>query len=428
MNFLASYPFFFDGPEYVALSRLPIAEALMQAHPLAHPTSMGLWRLAYLWLGESVLALSLVSLLFWVGGTMMASRWVRRERRLLFYGVCLLLPLPWLVMTNVGVDAVSAGIFAIGMGVLAGRKGWVKVIGATILFGLAILNYLGMSIWLVIPAGMIWGEAKLARRQKLAMIATLSLSGVMGLGGLMALGVWKGVVGMGSVGILRAIYHAGHAFVANYTWVSVLVVAYCGVNWAYKKRWSELGLMMGIGLVYVISLLPWHSGPYGRLGVLVVFPLAWLYTRLPKAIGILALLLIIPSWSSVWGAYQTTPLPILQQRLLSESSCDNKQLILSEIQRPQLSAVYPTAWYVGSANWEEVAAGIAIVLEEGEQICISRQAIDFPYRQYEGQLPYPLSGREESKGFLSLGLEKEKLEVVGEDAEHPELTIYTFSR
>lgn len=428
MNWLANYPFFFDGPEYVALSRLPVTEALMQAHPLAHPVSIWLSRLAYLGLGESVAAQSLVSWLFWVGGTIIISRWVERERRLLFWAVCWLLPLPWLVMTNVGVDAVSTGLFAAGVGILVGRKSWMKMVVATTLLGLSVLNYLGMLVWLVIPAGMIVVEAGLTGRQKLIRMATLSLSGVMGLGGLVALGVWKGVVGVGSVSVLRAIYHAGVAFVVNYTWVSALVVVGSGGYWVYKRSWRELGILIGVGAIYVVSMLPWHSGPYGRLGIMVVYLLAWLYTRLPKTVGVLALLLVIPNWWSVWSAYQTTPLPILEQRLLNQAGCENKQVILSEIQRPQLANNYPAAWYVGPNNWEEVGRKIETKKEEGGGWCISQQALDFPYRQFEGQLPYPLSGSKKKEGFLSLAISNEKLEVVSKEDKHPELTIYTISR
>lgn len=428
MSLLANYPFFFDGPEYVALSRLPIKDALMQAHPLAHPVSIWLWRLTYSTLGESVAILSLVSLLFWTVGTLTASRWIKPERRLLFCGVCWLLPLPWLVMTNVGVDAVSAGLFAAGMGVLAGKKSWAKVVVATILFGLSIFNYLGMMVWLPIPVATVWFDQKLPWRSRLGMVGSVVTSVIIGIGALLAMGLWTKGVGVGLASIPIALYHAGVAFVANYTWVSMVIVLGFGMRWIRTRDWAKLTIAAGISSIFIISLLPWHSGPYGRLGIMGVYPLAWLYTRLPKMVGVLALLLVIPNWWGVWRAYQVTPLPILQQRLLTKSSCDDQQIILSEIQRPQLSGIYPAAWYVGPANWEEVARKIETKKEEGNGWCISQQALDFPYRQFEGQLPYPLSGSEEKRGFLSGALEKEKLAVVGEEPQHPELTIYTISR
>lgn len=428
MNWLANYPFFFDGPEYVALSRLPVAEALIQAHPLAHPVSILLWRLAYLWLGESVAALSLVSLLFWVSGTVMAVSCVERGKRWVMYAICFLLPLPWLVMTNVGVDSVSTSLFVAGVVIIWRERGWLRVGGATTLFGLSILNYLGMMVWLAIPVIIIWFDHKLSRRSRLGMAGGIMMSVMIGIGALLAMGLWTKGVGVGLASIPVAIYHAGVAFVANYTWVSVWVMVGFGISWVRGREWKKLLIMLGIGCLYTISLLPWHSGPYGRLGIMVVYPLAWLYTRLPRMVGVLALLLVIPNWWYICLAYQTTPLPILEQRLLRQAECENKQIILSEIQRPQLANIYSAAWYVGPSNWEEVVKKIDTKKEGGDGWCISQQALDFPYRQFEGQLPYPLSGSKEKRGFLSLSLEKKKLEVVGEDVEHPELTIYTISR
>ena len=105
------------------------------------------------------------------------------------------------------------------------------------------------------------------------------------------------------------------------------------------------------------------------------------------------------------------------------SDCEGKQLILSEIQRPQLAKEYPAAWYVGPNNWEEIGRRV----EGGEVECMSRQALDYPYRQYEGQLPYPLSGREGKRGFLTATIKAEGLQVAAEKPQHPELTLYSYT-
>lgn len=424
MNFLASYPFFFDGPEYVLLSRLPIWEALQLAHPLPHPISMWLWRISYLVFGSSVTALSLVSGVFWVMGAMLAARCVAKNRRFMVYIVCLLLPLPWLVMTNVLVDAVSTSLFLGGVVLLWRRRNWTRVVGATILFSLSILNYLGMAIWLAIPMAIIELESKLRWKKRIAMMVVVLTSAGMGLGGLIMMGLWTTNIGVGQIDVTVALYHAGVAFVANYTWISVVVVFGFGITWIMRREWGKLGWMVGIGLIYVISLWPWHSGPYGRLGVFIIYPLTLLYTRLPKWTLILVIALILPSWLRVARSYQGVPLPVIQQELIDSSICRDKQLVFSEIQRPQLSLIYPSAWYAGPANWEDVV----VKINNGENICISQQALDYPYVQFEGQLPYPLSGRGGRRGFLSIALQEERVELVKTDPIHPELTIYQISR
>jgi hypothetical protein len=217
-------------------------------------------------------------------------------------------------------------------------------------------------------------------------------------------------------------YHAGIAFVANYTWVSALVVLSFGISWLRGEGVTKL-LIMGVIGVYIVSLIPWHSGPYGRLGLFVIYPLAYLYTRLSRWTLVVAIALVLPSLFHIVSAYRDTPLPIIQQNLVESSTCRDKQLIFSEIQRPQLSPIYPEAWYVGPANWEEVV----VKINHGRNMCISQQAIDYPYRQFEGQLPYPLSGRRESKGFLYETLREAKMEVVSADPRHSELTLYLVS-
>ena len=250
------------------------------------------------------------------------------------------------------------------------------------------------------------------------------MSVIMGIGALLAMGLWTNRVGVGLSSMPVAIYHAGVAFMANYTWVSALLVVGFGISWAREGAWKKLIIMGGIVCIYVISLLPWHSGPYGRLGIFMVYPLAYLYARLPRWIVITLIILTLPSWFRVVRAYQETPLPIRQQEMVEESWCRDKQLVFSEIQRPQLSIIYSSAWYAGPSNWEEVAGKI----KEGENICISQQALDYPYFQFEGQLPYPLSGKEGSKGFLLTALQSEKLELEKTDLKHPGLTIYRISR
>jgi len=424
MSLLANYPFFFDGSEYVALSRLPILESLRLAHPIAHPISMMLWRLAYLGLGSSITGLSLVSVIFWIMGMVLVARCVEKDRRVWVYVVCLFLPLPWLLMTNVLVDAVSTALFIGGVALLWRRRDWIRIMGATTLFGISILNYLGMAVWIAIPLAIIGFDRDLTGKKKMAMMGVVLSSLGIGLEGLRMMGLLTTKVGVGLSSIPVAMYHAGVAFVTNYTWVSAFLVVGFGISWLRKREWKKLLIMVGIGFIYTISLLPWHSGPYGRLGIFVVYPLAYLYSRLPKWIIVFVIVLVLPSWFKVVRAYKETPLPILQQELVDTSKCSDKQLVFSEIQRPQLSPIYPSAWYAGPANWKEVV----VKIRESENICISQQAMDYPYRQYEGQLPYPLSGREGSKGFISTALQDEQVEVVGVDDKHPELTIYRLSR
>ena len=285
-----------------------------------------------------------------------------------------------------------------------------------------------MAAWLPVPLAIILFDQKLLWKSRILKMGVGVTSVIVGPGTLVAMGLWKTSVGVGLASAPVALYHAAVAFVANYTWVSVAVVAGFAITWLSRREWMKLGLMAGVGIIDVISLLPWHSGPYGRLGLFLVYPLAWLYSRLPKWIGVLAIILILPSWFVIAKAYQGTPLPQLQQKLIAESGCRGRQLILSEIQRPQLLPIYPSAWYVGPANWQDVSGEIATAVQAGKSVCISQQARDYPYRQYEGQLPYPLSGKSGSQGFLAEELKGNKVKVAAADPAHPELTIYVVSR
>lgn len=437
MSLLANYPFFFDSPEYVNLSQLPYGEALYLAHPLVHPVSMLLWRVSYLIFGSSVAVLSLVSAAFWIMGAVFAARCVARERRWVVYAICLLLPLPWLIMTNVVVDAVSSSLLMCGVALLWKRRDTVRVAASTVLFGLSVLNYLGMAIWLPVPMALILFDSKLTTAEKVKKM-TIVLGGVgIVMGGLLITFSATNFVGsqggqaismLSLTGFLVALYHSFTTFIANYTWVSVVVVLGYAITWLRKRDWEKLLIMVGIAGMYVVSLLPWHSGPYGRLGVFLVYPLAWLYSHLNKYLRILAIALILPSFFMTVAAYQETPLPILQQKLIERSECSGKQLVLSENQRPQLAGSYPQAQYIGSANWQIVRDEVVSDVDGGEVVCMSKQAIDYPYRQYEGQLPSPLVGRKGRNGFLFETLQTYKLVIMAEDPKHPELTLYAVSR
>lgn len=427
MSLLANYPFFFDGPEYMALSRLPLPEALRAAHPLAHPISILIWRVAYLGLGPSVTALSFVSFAFWILGAIAAAGCTQKGKRWIVYAVCFLLPLPWLVMTNVGVDAVSSSLFMVGVRMMFKQRNWKMVLGATALFGLSILNYIGMAVWLVIPIMILMLDNKLSLRMRMAMTASLGASVVIAVGTLYTIGLWNTKVGVGLASVPVAIYHGGVAFVANYTWVSAIVVGGFCIRWVMRREWQKLMIMAIMTVVYIVSLIPWHSGPYGRLGVFVIYALAYLYSRLPKWLGVVAIICVLPSWLGVVAAYQSKPLPILEQGLVEESACKDGQLIFSEIQRPQLAPVYPTAWYSGPINWQEIEARINEITQNGGKVCISQQALDYPYHQFEGQLPYPLSGKSEQRGSLDGSFQGVKRTVAGEVEGRPELTIYMIS-
>ena len=62
-----------------------------------------------------------------------------------------------------------------------------------------------------------------------------------------------------------------------------------------------------------------------------------------------------------------------------------------------------------------------VALDTGKRILITSQALSYPYRLYDGQLPHPMVGRAGKKGVI----EEMNLELVRcGRSESPDLAVY----
>lgn len=152
--------------------------------------------------------------------------------------------------------------------------------------------------------------------------------------------------------------------------------------------------------------------------MIYLLPLA--YGLVNRKIAMAAILLTGVSWVGVVSSYAGEPLPLIQSKM-TDIECGQSLLVFSEMERPQLQDIYPKAEFIGPQNVAVIGAEIKEELAAGREVCVSRQAWNYPYRQYDGQLKHPLPGRRGTKGELEQILPNAERIKVTEDKRYPYL-------
>lgn len=424
ISWLASYPHFFDGPEYLKLAELNFAEALRSAHASLHPISIWLWQVIVGLGGQAEIGkLEMVS---WVAGIL--GIWViwkiAREYRVVSASVaCLALiffPQIWLLTSNLTTEPLTNLLMLVAWyGVL--RKKWLWVILAG---SLAVFNTGGVVLWLLGLYLIL--ERKKATKLILGMVA-LSLFWWVALAGVTALplfDIWAGMGGeageLGKLlsipGILRMIYQAFKISVYGFTPMWILAVGLYA--WIYRReKWR---VVLGVAVIYTVMVSWWTGGLFGRIGSFGAYPLALVFGALPRRWGVLLVMGIVPWWIWTVRAYQMEPIPEVSAKLIAQ--CGYQQddiLITADTERPQLSKHFPDLLAINNQTKAEIVELLAGNTQK--RVLITSQALSYPYRLYDGQLPHPMPGRTGKEGVI----EEMNLKLVRcSKSENPDLAIY----
>lgn len=416
--FLKEYPHFFDGPEYQRLATMGLAEAIESAHPSIHLISLILWQV---WSPQAVSAIfGLVGFLAlgWVSKTFGSVSGQRKAAALFLFW-----PLLWLIQTNTATEAVTYGLLLSGMVMVAGKRRWLTL-GGTGLMALAWVNYPGVVWWL--PAWWVWGWRQGEGKRYLVVGLTAGILGTLGLiAGLGYERLGELIWGQGALitdslsvtGAMRMSWQAAHAFVYNYGWGAVALVAYIG----YKK-WQEWKSSRKVDMLpvliiaaYVVSVSYWHGGIYGRLGALMGVVLALASISLPNKLYAVVLLLTLGQWVQTVRAYQDRPIPQITQELIVKNCDMAPAIVIAESERPQLE---------GSWDKPTIVVGRDDMSRLEKGVCITSQALTYPYAQWDGQQKHPLQGLLGKKGLIDATTQGE-LEKLGEDS-RTGLAIYRW--
>ena len=179
---------------------------------------------------------------------------------------------------------------------------------------------------------------------------------------------------------------------------------------------------------FIITGKFWYGGLYGRYSSLIGYFFALIVGLIKsKKIQLVYFVLLIAYFLPTLFAYQKTPVPIIKQEIIKKIEIDSADLlILSDYQRPQLA--YTNALYiVNDQNQKNIIQQIKKYLEEKRRVYISKQAITFPYWQYDGQQIHIISKNSSKKGLLEKSLEDLKFSLVSEGDKYPLLSVYEIT-
>jgi len=419
---VSSYPHFFDGWEYWRLAQLHYFEALTASHAFVHPVSILLWQIGWKLAGER--GLSLVSVVLATIAAGLVACEVGRK-----YGVggvirAMLamagLPLVFLVQTNITTESLTALLWlVVYLDYFRQQKLGAGGVIAVVLAG---LNY---------PASLLWAVPLLIRYRESRLILACLAGGLMYAGFLGVVGGWgrgeeimltaftAGEV-MTPVGFGRMIYKGVLAGLRNYGWGAVVIGGYV---WITNKKLRLPGMLFAA--VYFILNNYWHGGVYGRVTALAGYLLPVGFAAAPKRLGAVAVVATIVSLVPVAWAYQREPAALVTTRVI-RANCPHEKIVISQSERPYLERVLPEMIVTGLDSTEKAIQTIRRELDEGRSVCVSMQAWEYPYRQYDGQMPHVLQGGRGDEGELAQ-IFAGKEQLVREEPEWQGIGVYRVS-
>ena len=470
--FLANYPHFYDSPEYYQLSQKGFFESITLSHQSVHPVylfvSQLFQKISILITGQpSPFALSFISALFGLVGFISFLFLIKRlfNKKIAIAGGFALIFFPhlWIVQTNIMHEAVEQGLFLAGLLTFdiflqnyqqrktdQKIKVYVSVLATIVLWSLAILNFPGTIIWFPVIFGFTFLRLKLSIKNLFPPAITIVLSLIAGFAFLYLVLPSNIIDPNKRIAELVFSYGASNIF-SDWNFINLIRTArnIFLISWhGYSPFTIILAALIIAGIIkikavnkklliiLVISfLIPffitgkfWYGGLYGRYSSLIGYFFA-LVVGLIKSKKIYwgYIALLITFFLSTFLAFQKTPFPIIQQEIINKAKIDkNNLLILSDYQRPQLN--FTNALYiVNDLNKKEIVKTIENNLKENKRVYISKQALTFPYWQYDGQQIHIISKNNNKKGLLEKSLENFKLNLISEDNKYPLLSIYEIN-
>lgn len=457
--FLASYPHFYDEPEYLRESLKPsFAKSLSESHESIHPVSLflnqGIQKLTVNFLGNSGWNLSLVSAIFGLLGLLSFYFLIKKlfNQKLAFYSSLPLLLFShlWLIQTNILHEAVDQGLFLFGLLYWVNfleKKSGQSLIISFISLSLAVINFVGILIWFPLVIAVIFLKRKYFKKENVLWgLFLILISGLLAIGVLAFLlqisgvnsaerlnhlffiyGGGGGVQKWGIVPLLRSLRNI--FLITTFGYSPLVLIVLCSTLFSFWKRsqWGRLGLSLLWLLLFLITGKFWYGGLFGRYSALIgyLFGLLSGLTSKKKLAYWLLIVCLLANFIPTFIAYQKTPIPLLQAELIKKTKINtNDLLVMSDYQRPQLP--YPNALFInGDLNLQKtIEKQIDQSFTLGQRVFITQQAVSFPYFQYDGQQLHIISSGDKNKAVINNYLKNKQLKLVIEDKNYPLLKIY----
>ena len=219
-------------------------------------------------------------------------------------------------------------------------------------------------------------------------------------------------------GLLIIIY--GYSFLLPFVTAGLFII------WIKKINRKLMILFLSFLIPFFLTAKFWYGGLYGRYSSLIAYGFALMIALIPnRIIYWLIILSICLTFIPTFIAFQKKPIPVVQKEMLKQLKIsENDLIILSDYQRPQLS--FKNTFYInGNADLTKTVENkILSTLKNNQKVFISRQAVTFPYWQYDGQQIHIVSKGNINKAVLKKFLADKNLTKVAELKNYPLLSIY----
>ena len=448
---LANYPHFFDAPEYLKLASLHhFVQSLNQSHDPVHPF--------YLWLIQffsQPWQLSLISALFGTLGVyvfylvikVVYNQTLGRKTVLLL----MFFPQLFLLQTNIVHEPIEQFFFLATLLFLVWfhrKKNWGYWLLSIITLYFSLMTFIGILLW--VPA-LVAANCLAAQAQKLKAawfsIASITIAALLAFTSyalilpgfkLNAL-IYTYLIGQAQggwtiLGLLRILRNGSLILWHGFTPLSFLILIYSLFIIFQKKNWGFLIVTLGFLLPFLLSAKPWYGGLYGRYSTLIGYLLAILGAKYFSGKYYYALIgAIFPFFLLTFSLYLQIPLPRLQAKLIKSLPERPLYLVISDYQRPQLEyeeiadlkLLIVSDSDINNRHTEKQIDGL---LKKDERVYFTRQALTFPYFQYDGQSFHIVSRNTQGKAKLAVYLKNKELQLVRQNFQYPALDIFSWQK
>jgi len=451
--FLAKYPFFYDSPEYLRESfSSNFFSSLQRSHESIHPVYLFLIQLFQRIIpGENAWNLSLISGLFGLGSFILFFLLVRKlfnEKTALYS----LIPLIffkhiWLIETNILYESINnffliAGILSF-IYFLSNKKIYLFIL-SLIFLSLGILNFTGLIIWFISILSFVLLKKRFDKKDYFYLI----------IGVLICLIIVNKIIfeisGISVVLRLTTLYksYGTNILLKDYSFLDILrmfrnafLILLNGYSVAslfsiiififliLKEKNKKMMLFSFFFLIpFLLSSKFWYGGLYGRYSSFIAYFLAltfsFVYLKFKRIYFVLLFILIV-SFIPTFIRYQQTPVFLIQDNLIKKIDIKNSDIIiLSDYQRPQLDFLNSYFLLPDQNRNKEIENLITSKLSAKSRVFITKQAINYPYWQYDGQEIHIISKGNINKASLNNYLSNKELKLVSFNKEYPYLDVY----
>lgn len=451
--FLSKYPFFYDSPEYLRESfSSNFFSSLQRSHESIHPVYLYLIQLFQKIIpGENAWNLSLISGLFGLGSFILFFLLVKKlfnEKTALFS----LIPLiffkhTWLIETNILHESVNnffliAGILSF-IYFLNNKKIYLFIL-SLIFLSLGILNFTGLIIWFISILSFVLLKNKFDKKNYFYLIIGVLICLIIvnkiifeisGLSVLLRLGTVYKDYGTNILfkdysflNILRMFRNVFLILLNGYSIASLFSIIIF-IFLILKEKNKKMILFSFFFLIpFLLSGKFWYGGLYGRYSSFIAYFLAltfsFIYSKYKKIYFVLIFLLVI-SFIPTFIKYQKTPVFLIQENLIKKIDIKNSDIIiLSDYQRPQLEINNSYFLLPDQDKNKEIENLITNKLSVKSRVFITKQAINYPYWQYDGQEIHIISKGNINRASLNNYLSDKELKLVSFNKEYPYLDVY----